>query len=274
LIYWRSISKFYRNWNAPHYSAFSDLDRNTYHSAVGIFHVGVNFFTNQLYDLASIACTIGAHECADSLEEKLSFQAACSQWQIEHIHAFDSLVANCLCIDSNHPIYQTCRTYTTAGLEIGSLAIGGYGLAKGGIALAKMGRHSLSEGVKIAGKVVHQELLTTTSLNRFNQATCNLTFEGKNNIRILRGWAKSKGWEKASNTSKGGPEVWGKNINGRFEWNLKIKPEASFRPGLENGSNIPRFDARISKGRYINPFSGEIGETNIGTHLPLEYSYY
>lgn len=39
------------------------------------------------------------------------------------------------------------------------------------------------------------------------------------------------------------------------------------------GSNIPRFDARIAKGRYINPFTGEIGGANIGTHLPLEYPY-
>jgi hypothetical protein len=77
---------------------------------------------------------------------------------MESMHAFDSLVANCLCVDPNHPIYQTCRSYTTAGLEIGSLAIGSYGLAKGGVALAKMGWRSLSAGAKAAGKVASQEL--------------------------------------------------------------------------------------------------------------------
>jgi hypothetical protein len=59
----------------------------------------------------------------------------------------------------------------------------------------------------------------------------------------------------------------------QFEWNIKIKPESSFRDGLEVGSNIPRFDARIeytlSGDKYINPFTGQIGGPCIGKHIPL-----
>ncbi|MDQ3239268.1 MAG: hypothetical protein M3P33_01975, partial [bacterium] len=53
--------------------------------------------------------------------------------------------------DPNNSIYQSCRSYTTNGLEIGSLFIGGYGLAKGCVKIA-------TQGAKIAGKVVTQEL--------------------------------------------------------------------------------------------------------------------
>lgn len=112
------------------------------------------------------------------------------------------------------------------------------------------------------------------SLNRFNQAAQNLSEVGQNNIRVLRSWAESKGWEKAADLT--GPETWGQTINGKFVWNLKIKAEGSFRPNLEAGSNIPRFDARHDqKGqRYVNPFTGEIGDKNIGKHLPLEHIYF
>ena len=72
-----------------------------------------------------------------------------------------------------------------------------------------------------------------------------------------------------------GAEKWGTYENGNFQWNLIIKPEPSFRAGLEVGSNIPRFDARIGLGnQYINPFTNQIGGKNIGTHLPLEMRYY
>ncbi len=113
-------------------------------------------------------------------------------------------------------------------------------------------------------------------LSRFDRAAYNLSEIGQNNIRILRGWAKSKGWEKHLN-SHGGPEKWGIYQNSEFQWRLTIKPEASTRPGLHSGSNVPRFDARILSDRmgqsYINPFTGEIGNWQIGTHLPLEINH-
>jgi len=110
-----------------------------------------------------------------------------------------------------------------------------------------------------------------SQLNRFDSAARGLTQEGKDNIRTLRGWAKSKGWEKYS--APGKPEKWGKYNSAReeFDWMLKIKPEGSFRPGLDGGSSVPRFDARINaeKNVYINPFKGEVGGRSVGTHVPL-----
>jgi len=113
-----------------------------------------------------------------------------------------------------------------------------------------------------------------SELNRFHSAARNLSEVGQNNIRILRGWAKSKGWEKLPNPN-GGPELWGTFQNGRFKWNLKIKPEPSLRSDLNSGSKMPRFDAKLRDGGkdYINPFTGLTGDENIGTHLPLEFTY-
>ncbi|MBF8262370.1 MAG: hypothetical protein HW387_35 [Parachlamydiales bacterium] len=111
--------------------------------------------------------------------------------------------------------------------------------------------------------------------NRFHQAAKGLSETGQNNIRILRGWAKSKGWEKLPNP-QGAPERWGVYQDGKFEWRLRMKPEGSFRDGLDSRSNISRFDARLwnnpSGKSYINPFTNEVGDANVGKHMPLEFN--
>ncbi|NGX47520.1 MAG: tRNA nuclease WapA [Chlamydiae bacterium] len=118
-------------------------------------------------------------------------------------------------------------------------------------------------------------LTPSVELNKFHSVARNLSEVGQNNIRILRGWAKSKAWEKLPN-SMGGPETWGKfnASTNKFEWYLKIKPEPSFRQGLQVGSNAPRASVRLKAGKYINPFTGEIGNRSIGGHIPLDAVYY
>ncbi|MDP1978695.1 RHS repeat domain-containing protein, partial [Undibacterium sp.] len=108
-------------------------------------------------------------------------------------------------------------------------------------------------------------------LNKFHFNAFYLSKQAQNTIRILRKWAKSKGWTKLPNPN-GAPEKWGVYDNGKFEWHLVIKSEASLRPGLEPGSMLPRFDARLRKGGngYINPISGKIGSEKVGTHIPLD----
>jgi RHS repeat-associated protein len=114
----------------------------------------------------------------------------------------------------------------------------------------------------------------TIQLNRFNQAASELSEVGQNNIRILRGWAKSKGWEKLPN-SQGAPETWGSfnASTNKQQWNLKIKPEASLREGLDINSNVPRAAARYKEGIYVNPFTNESGGGSVGKHISLETLY-
>ncbi len=138
-------------------------------------------------------------------------------------------------------------------------------------AVPSLALRSMQSAVTLGSKTAVQ----ATQLNRFHQAASGLSETGQNNIRILRGWAKSKGWEKLPNSS-GAPETWG-NFNqakNKFDWHLKIKPEASFREGLQADSNIPRASARLEEGIYTNPFTGEVGGIKIGGHIPLETLYY
>jgi len=161
--------------------------------------------------------------------------------------------------DRNHEMYQFSRCLVGGGLEMGSLVAGGYGVVKGA---AKLGVMGLSKLAKMPRQGASTAFSGGIKLNRFDQAARNLSEVGQNNIRTLRGWAKSKDWVRAPNFH-GGPEKWGTFQNGKFEWRLVIKPEASTRPGLHQGSNIPRFDARLltdTTGQsYINPFTGEVG---------------
>lgn len=61
---------------------------------------------------------------------------------------------------------------------------------------------------------------------------------------------------------------------GGFEWRLKVKPQGSTRPGLQPGSQVPRFDARTGPGQYVNPFTGQRGGRGVGTHLPLDHPWF
>lgn len=94
--------------------------------------------------------------------------------------------------------------------------------------------------------------------------------EAQRNIRVLRGWAKSKGWIRTEN-SEGGPEVWGLMMDGKISWRLKIKPEVGARVGLASGSQMPRFTSRLdNQGVYINPFNGKLGGKALGGHISLQ----
>jgi len=112
------------------------------------------------------------------------------------------------------------------------------------------------------------------NLNTFNKYAMALSQEGKDNIRALRGWAKSKGYKKVRNP-QGRPEKWVScGQNGKEFTHVVIKPQGSFRGAIEPMSGMPRFDARLAEKIYINPFTGSIGGKNIGKHIPLEKKYW
>ncbi|MFZ0565129.1 MAG: hypothetical protein WAM28_02960, partial [Chlamydiales bacterium] len=132
---------------------------------------------------------------------------------------------------------------------------------------------ALKKPFRQSGIHAGEEVSKKATLNRFHQSASQLSESGKNNIRILRNWAKSKGWTKYSQPGK--PESWGvfnQNRNA-YDWRLKIKPEGSSRSGLHHGSKIPRFDARLYDGEYINPFTEQHGGVEIGTHIPLDFLF-
>ena len=101
---------------------------------------------------------MGSNEWDDPLE-RLSFNAAFSDWQTTQRNAFDDWVIDGLGVDPNNHAYQSYRTYTTLGIELGTLAWGGYGLAKGGFRAIRSSRWFLpKEGSKIASQIVTKEI--------------------------------------------------------------------------------------------------------------------
>ena len=62
-------------------------------------------------------------------------------------------------MDPTNSIYQDFRTMTNISLEVGSLVIGGGGLAKGGINCLRLSRLPLAiEGAEFAGNMVLKEV--------------------------------------------------------------------------------------------------------------------
>ena len=84
------------------------------------------------------------------------------------------------------------------------------------------------------------------------------------NVWRLRRWAKGQGYVRNNGSNI---ERWDDPVSG--EWRLKIKHEGSLRPGLKQGSQVPRADARTGPGEYLNPLTGQTGR-EAGTHIPLQ----
>lgn len=183
-------------------------------------------------------------------------------------------------------ILHTCGTYTykalplilelnNAGEDIGNFVAALYGgkkLVIDGVKLLAKNGPGLVEKLgffKPKNVDIHKPV---KQLSIFNQEAKYLSKDGKQNIRILRNWAKSKGWVKFPGD---GPEIWGRyGDNGKEVWHLKIKPQSS-----RGERDFPRFDARVGqirikgqdKNNYINPFTGKMGPSKqIGTHIHLE----
>ncbi len=244
---------------APHSGDYSPVTNGL----KGCAHSLCDFFVETCHGLETGLLHIGLGEMDCDLHDRCRMNDSISLAQANRSARIDAGIQSFLGVDPSDAVYQQSRSYMTTGLQVASLAAGGYGAVKG---LAYLHRMPMLSPTK-----------TLQNLNRFHQNAYNLSKTAQNNIRVLRGWAKSKGWERLPNPT-GAPERWGiYNANGKFEWRLRIKSEASTRIGLESGSHVPRFDARVLTDldgkSYINPFSGEVGNSRIGTHLPLENVY-
>ena len=162
--------------NAPHYCPFADLNRsdntnrsysnfsqtrevpsNTYHTFAGSLHGSIDFFTDQACFLGGLACTLAFSEWEDP-EEMRHFQSAVQTSIASTLSTFNDHVAHSLGCTPDHPSYQAARSYSKATMEIGSLAVGAYGLARLGYgiissntrATASIMIESGSNGQKIA----------------------------------------------------------------------------------------------------------------------------
>ncbi|MES2272590.1 MAG: RHS repeat-associated core domain-containing protein [Chlamydiota bacterium] len=121
----------------------------------GIGHGVVDFMISSLHDLQMMAAYIGSEELEMSLRERMGIIEAVEQSQVHRIDAVESLVMDLLSIDSSDMDYQSFRSKTILGLEIGSMIAGGYGLVKGAIGLGRLVRGTIraSRVVKSVGEI-------------------------------------------------------------------------------------------------------------------------
>jgi len=147
--------EFETSWDPvfPHHSILSFDD--IHHGFAGTFQGGVDFLTHQIAGIGSLCCAIGANEWEDP-EDRLFSTLAFAESTAGHLHHFDNWMTNILHVDSNHSLYQQHRAVAATALEIGSLAVGGYELAKGAMGLARFAR--FSQQAEITGSLASGEL--------------------------------------------------------------------------------------------------------------------
>lgn len=137
---------------SPHYANFgrestsSDRGEQTWentmwHSTAGVIHGAIDFAADSYYSLADACFYMGMESFEDcSLAERTGIQNFYFDQQCAQAAALEAWLQECLCVDPEHAVYQTCRTTTHLGLEVASLASLGYGAIRGGSRLAKLAR--------------------------------------------------------------------------------------------------------------------------------------
>lgn len=126
-----------------------------------------------------------------------SFSSACSNNNYSYAMGltFGNGLGTC---QRFNDFFQSFRNNSYPDMVYGELPLPGKGFS---------GNPTLSSATRPAVKMA-TSTTPTIQLNQFHQAAYNLTNVGKNNIRILRNWAESKGWKKLPNPN-GAPEKWG-----------------------------------------------------------------
>jgi RHS repeat-associated protein len=127
----------------------SEAPANSYRSKMGsdiksvlggIGHGVVDFMVGSLHDLQTAAVYIGSAELEMSLHERINMIEAVEQSQMRQMDAVGSRIMGMMAMDESNALYQSFRSKTTMGLEIGSLVAGGYGAVKGVIGFSKLAR--------------------------------------------------------------------------------------------------------------------------------------
>jgi len=106
----------------------------------GVSHGVVDFMVGSLHDLQTAATYMGAAELDSSFQERIQIIEAVEQSQAYQMSKVESFIMDKLSIDKSDTVYQSFRSTTTLGLEVGSLVAGGYGAVKGVVAFTKLAR--------------------------------------------------------------------------------------------------------------------------------------
>jgi hypothetical protein len=121
----------------------------------GIGHGVVDFVVDSIHDLQTAAVYMGAGELELTLQERIQMIEAVEQSQANRMKAVEGWVMGMLSIDESDAVYQSFRSKTTMGLEVGSFVAGGYGAVKGIMAFNKLAKApaQIAKAVKLSSQL-------------------------------------------------------------------------------------------------------------------------
>lgn len=131
----------------------------------GISHGVADFVVGTLHDLQTAAVYMGAPELEISHQERIQIIEAVEQSQANQMAALGSMVMDLLSIDESDAVYQSFRSKTTTGLEIGSLVVGGYGAVKGVIGFTRLARMPMQ--VARSERIIAKQILTRAKVKNY-----------------------------------------------------------------------------------------------------------
>jgi len=140
----------------------------------GIGHGFVDFFVGSIHDLQTASVYIGSAELEMSLYERTNMIEAVEQSQMHQMDALGSRLMDMMAIDESNSFYQSFRSKTTFGLEVGSMVAGGYGAVTGVIGFTKLARMPLGASKVLSkglygGKSSYQAKLLKTHLGQIEE---------------------------------------------------------------------------------------------------------
>lgn len=141
---------------------WQETKENLYAALTGFVHGSIDFFADNAYFFQSLAFAVGCDGLECSLEEKIQIQQAFAISLSNQIAATDAFVQQTMGIDANNATYQAFRSATSTTLDVASIVMGGYGIAKGAIGVVKATRVGLLEA-KMAKSLVKQEAKAVSS---------------------------------------------------------------------------------------------------------------
>ncbi|MCK4934378.1 MAG: RHS repeat-associated core domain-containing protein, partial [Simkaniaceae bacterium] len=125
----------------------------------GIGHGVVDFVIGSLHGLQTAAVYIGSEEIEMTHFERMQMIEDVMQSQANQMSKLEDWMMDLMSIDRSNTLYQSSRSTTTLGLDVGSLVMGGYGFVKGAIGFSKLARMPLR-----ASKIISKNLYRAESL--------------------------------------------------------------------------------------------------------------
>jgi hypothetical protein len=100
----------------------------------------VDFVVGSVQDLHTSFVNIGSEELDLSFSERAQMIEAIEKLQDRQRSTVDRYMTDLLSVNESDSLYQSFRSNTTMGLEIGSLLAGGFGVVKGVVAFNRLAR--------------------------------------------------------------------------------------------------------------------------------------